>query len=94
MKSDGGQKQPVRELTLFDPRSRRLNTEMEQLIDSTRIARDISEWLDENLPTLSYRVSLDGNKDLLWTGQDLAGHVTVFNVEPNTTLLLRLLISA
>lgn len=120
LKSDGQQRQSVRELGLFDlskaalhakgftidrrwsfigslnfdPRSRRLNTEMGLLIDSTDIAGDISGWLDENLPTLSYSLSLDDDQGLLWTGQDSAGQVTVFDIEPNTTLPLRFLISA
>lgn len=127
LKSDGQQRQSVRELGLFDlskaalhakgftidrrwsfigslnfdPRSRRLNTEMGLLIDSTDIAGDISGWLDENLPTLSYHVSLDANEEslwggqgLLWTGRDHSGQVTVFDIEPNTTLPLRFLISA
>ena len=76
----------------FDPRSRRLNTEMGLLIDSTLIAGGISDRLDENLPTLAYRVSLDADQRMIWTGQDRDGQVAVFDVEPNTTLPLRLLV--
>ncbi len=118
LKSDGGQKQSVREVELFDlskaalhakgftidrrrifvgslnfdPRSRRLNTEMGLLIDSPKIADRISDWLDENLATLAYRVSLEEGQKLVWTAQDRDGDEQRFEIEPNTTLPLRLLI--
>lgn len=78
----------------FDPRSRRLNTEMGLLIDSTAIAGVVSDWLDENLATIAYRVSLDAQQDLVWTAQDRDGTEVRFDVEPNTTLPLRILIKA
>jgi cardiolipin synthase C len=78
----------------FDPRSRLLNTEMGLLIDSPKIAGDISDWLDENLPRFAYRLTLSRHNGLIWTGQDAAGAATVFQVEPNTTLPLRLMIAA
>lgn len=118
LKSDGGQKQSVREVEMFDlsksalhakgftidrkrifigslnfdPRSRRLNTEMGLLVDSPAIAGHISDWLDDNLEKLAYRVSLDGNRNLVWTTQDREGEEQIYEVEPNTTLPLRLLI--
>jgi cardiolipin synthase C len=118
LKSDGGQRQSVREVELFDlskaalhakgfsidrkrifigslnfdPRSRRLNTEMGLLIDSTKIAGGVSAWLDDNLVTLAYQVSLGPEQGLVWTGQDRAGKQQRYEVEPNTTLPLRILI--
>lgn len=78
----------------FDPRSRLLNTEMGLLIDSPKIAGDISDWLDEILPRFAYRLSLSRHNGVIWTGQDASGAATVFQVEPNTTLPLRLMIAA
>lgn len=78
----------------FDPRSRLLNTEMGILIDSPKIAGDISDWLDAILPHYAYRLSLSRHHGVIWTGQDAAGLATVFQVEPNTTLPLRLMIAA
>jgi cardiolipin synthase C len=118
LKSDGGPRQSVREVELFDlskaalhakgftidrkrifvgslnfdPRSRRLNTEMGLLVDSPIIAGHISDWLDDSLATLAYRVSLGGNQNLIWTTQDRDGEDQMFELEPNTTLPLRLLI--
>lgn len=78
----------------FDPRSRLLNTEIGLLIDSPKIAGDISDWLDENLPRFAYRLTLSRHNGVIWTGQDALGAATVFQVEPNTTLPLRLMIAA
>lgn len=78
----------------FDPRSRLLNTEMGILIDSPEIAGDISDWLDDILPRFAYRLTLSRHNGVIWTGQDAAGVATVFQVEPNTTLPLRLMIAA
>ena len=78
----------------FDPRSRRLNTEMGLLIDSPRIANSLSDWLDRTLPAQAYRLSLGPDQAMLWTGQDRDGAAQVFDAEPNTTLPLRWLIGA
>ncbi len=77
----------------FDPRSRRLNTEMGLLIESARMAEGLSEWLDESLASRAYRVSLDDKQALVWTAQDHGGKEVIYTVEPNTTLPLRLLIN-
>lgn len=118
LKSDGGERQSVREVELFDlskaalhakgftvdrrrsfvgslnfdPRSRRLNTEMGLLVDSATIAGSISGWLDDTLPKRAYRVMFDADQALVWSGQDREGQAQVFKVEPNTTLPLRILI--
>ena len=118
LKSDGGQKQSVREVELFDlskaalhakgftidrkrifvgslnfdPRSRRLNTEMGLLVDSPEIAGHLSDWLDDNLATLTYRVSPGDDQNLVWTTQGRNREEQIYAVEPNTTLPLRILI--
>ncbi len=78
----------------FDPRSRLLNTEMGVLIDSPQIAGEISDWLDDILPRFAYRLTLTRQNGVIWTGQDATGAATVFQVEPNTTLPLRLIVAA
>ncbi len=73
----------------FDPRSRRLNTEMGLLIDSEPIAEVISGWLDDHLDTAAYRVTQGDGGGLVWTTQDSDGEMLVYETEPNTTLPLR-----
>ncbi len=77
----------------FDPRSKRLNTEMGLLVDSPRLAQLISGWMDETLPALAYRVTRDAGGGTLWTAEDGSGGVVTFEAEPNTTLPLRLLVA-
>jgi putative cardiolipin synthase len=76
----------------FDPRSKRLNTEMGLLIDSPRLAALISGWMDEMLPALAYRVTRGSDGGTLWTARDGSGGELTFDAEPNTTLPLRLLV--
>lgn len=77
----------------FDPRSRRLNTEMGLLIDSPRVAGLISGWMDETLPVLAYRVTRDEGGGTLWTAGNADGSAVTYDVEPNTTLPLRLFVA-
>jgi cardiolipin synthase C len=76
----------------FDPRSRRLNSEMGLLIDSAAIAGSLSGWLDTNLGEFAYSVSAGPKGGLLWTTSDHEGRVTEYTVDPNTTLPLRMLV--
>lgn len=76
----------------LDPRSKRLNTEMGLLIDSTLIASRISDQLDSKLAEYSYRVSLNDKGAMVWTTQNRDGDIVVYDYEPNTTLPLRLLV--
>lgn len=73
----------------FDPRSRRLNTEMGLLVDSERIAGLIAGWLDEHLDTAAYLVSQGDDGGLVWTTHDAEGEMQTFETEPNTTMPLR-----
>lgn len=77
----------------FDPRSRRLNTEMGLLIDSPNVADALSGWLDANLATMAYRVSAAPDGSLRWTATDKQGNPLTYEVEPNTTLPLRALVT-
>lgn len=76
----------------FDPRSRLLNTEMGLLMQSARIAGDISDWLDDNLPHFAYRLSKSDQDHLIWTGEDARGKVSVYRHEPNSSWPLRMII--
>ncbi len=50
----------------FDPRSAKLNTEMGLIIDSPSLAARLSRLLDNAVPGLAYRVTLDAKGSLLW----------------------------
>ena len=67
----------------FDPRSARLNTEMGVVIDSARLAADLSETLDAGLPRDAYQVHLENDR-LVWIDGD-ARHTS----EPGTGWLRR-----
>lgn len=73
----------------FDPRSARLNCEMGFLIESPHLARLIEDSVsDEVLRRTAYRVTLDGNDRLMWSGpQD-----TSYDHDPGTSLLGRALV--
>ncbi len=73
----------------FDPRSRRLNSEMGLLIDSPALAAMISAWLDRMLPTRAYRVRRAENGRLVWIGGRNGRDEVVWTSEPNTTWPLR-----
>jgi len=75
----------------FDPRSALLNCEMGFLIDSPLLARAFVEVLDERVPDAGYRLTLNEDDDLLWTGQR-DGEVTVETTEPGTSAFDRLAI--
>ncbi len=77
----------------FDPRSRRINTEMGLLIRSPVVAALISGWLDRNLSGIAYRVEAAEDGGLLWQATGPDGAVTWYEDEPNTTLPLRLLVA-
>lgn len=76
----------------FDPRSKRLNTEMGLLIDSRTIAGGISDRLDQTLQGAAYQVGRADDGSLIWTSQNRDGTVTTYDSEPKTTLPLRLFV--
>jgi cardiolipin synthase C len=75
----------------FDPRSARLNTEMGFLIESPAIAAGVTAEVDAVPEGAAYVVGLNGG-DLEWrlTGPD--GATVVYDVEPNTSFTVRLLV--
>lgn len=74
----------------LDPRSARLNTEMGVLIDSPRLAGQLSSQLDSSLPNAAYQVRLTPQGDLEWIERDASGQQTIYTSEPGTSGLRRL----
>jgi putative cardiolipin synthase len=72
----------------FDPRSALLNCEMGVLIDAPELATLFREALDQRLPDVAYRLSLDADDRLLWRSQTQDGE-QVATVEPGTTAFQR-----
>jgi len=84
----------------LDPRSIHINTEMGILVDSERLARDFSTWLNQNLPEISYRLALtessttDGDAiamepEVHWL-EHKNGKIVVHDDEPEASLWRRL----
>jgi putative cardiolipin synthase len=72
----------------FDPRSRKLNTELGFVIDSSALAQKIEAAFHESIPANSYEVRLSDNGRLYWIerrGDELVRHDT----EPGTSWWLR-----
>jgi putative cardiolipin synthase len=74
----------------FDPRSARLNTEIGVVIDSPRLARDMAEAFDTEVPLAAYEVRLapDGN-GLQWIDRTASGE-RIYTIEPETGFFKRL----
>lgn len=72
----------------FDPRSRKLNTELGFVIDSPIFAQRIEAAFHDSIPTNSYEVRLSDSGELYWIerrGDELVRH----EKEPGTSWLLR-----
>ena len=76
----------------FDPRSAHLNTELGFLIDSPTLAKQFVHVMDTEVPTLSYRVELNGNGDLQWVGGSNTSAPQIYTVEPHTTWFSRTMV--
>jgi putative cardiolipin synthase len=76
----------------LDPRSASLNTEMGLVIDDPTLAAAISDWLDQSLRRLAYRVVLGQGGGLEWIEQTEQGEVRL-HTEPETTFFGRLTVS-
>ena len=74
----------------LDPRSAQLNTEMGVVIDSPRLANQLSSQLDSRLPNAAYLVRLTPQGDLEWVEREADGKETVFTTEPGTSGLRRM----
>ncbi|MEO8012649.1 MAG: phospholipase D family protein [Polaromonas sp.] len=72
----------------FDPRSAALNTEMGLLISSPRLAGQVADGFDQELPAQAYQVMLSEDKSaggLRWLSQDAQGQPVVDTTEPGTS---------
>ena len=73
----------------FDPRSRRLNTELGFVIDSPSMATDISETISDRLAERAYRLRLSPTGSIHWIEVVQGGEI-VHDTEPGTTFWQRL----
>jgi len=74
----------------LDPRSAQLNTEMGVVIDSPKLAGQLSSQLDSTLPNAAYQVRLTPQGELEWIERDASGRQTTYTREPGTGGLRRL----
>ena len=72
----------------FDPRSRRLNTELGFVIDSPSMATDISETMSVRLAERAYRLRLSPEGSIHWI-ELVQGREIVHDTEPGTTFWQR-----
>jgi putative cardiolipin synthase len=72
-----------------DQRSRNLNTEMGLVVDSPKMARQLSDSIQKNLTERAYQVKLAPDGSLYWIGTQ-KGVETRYDTEPGTTFLQRL----
>jgi putative cardiolipin synthase len=78
----------------LDPRSRAINTEIGVLVDSPEIARQAAEFVDGGMAAGSaYHVTLDKDKDLVWTAQT-DGTTETFDTDPETGWWQRFVLDA
>ena len=73
----------------FDPRSAALNTEMGFLVESSQIARALSESLDQT--EVFYQVSEDSDGKIQWT-ETVDDAPKVWAEEPNTSTMQRIMV--
>lgn len=76
----------------FDPRSALLNTELGVVIDNPRLARQIEQAFDAQIPGQSYRVQLSDSGELQWQSGEEGSDTppTIYPVEPGSSWLSRL----
>ncbi|MDN5539248.1 phospholipase D family protein [Comamonas sp.] len=78
----------------FDPRSAMLNTEMGVVIKDPALSQQVSTSLDQHLPRMAYKVQLDPQGRLSWTGQNpQPPHETqTFSADPGTSWWQRFMV--
>ena len=70
----------------------KLKMEIGFLIDSPTLAKQFVHVMDTEVPTLSYRVELNGNGDLQWVGGSNTSAPQIYTVEPHTTWFSRTMV--
>ncbi|SDC93088.1 phospholipase D family protein [Ruegeria marina] len=76
----------------FDPRSARLNTEMGFLIESPKVATEMSEGFETGIPLWTYAVSRGSDGSLIWREIATDGGEVTYEAEPKTTVFTRFLV--
>ena len=74
----------------FDPRSARLNTELGFIIDSPRLAGQISTAFTRDVPTTAYRALLDERGKVYWLELRDDGQTVRYDSEPGASVWQRL----
>ena len=72
----------------FDPRSRKLNTELGFVIDSPALAQKIEAAFHDNIPANSYQLRLSESGDLYWI-ERRGDELVRYDKEPGTSRWLR-----
>jgi putative cardiolipin synthase len=70
----------------LDPRAVVHNTEIGVVLESTEIATEMSDWFDQNIEEMAFRLELNkesGTEKILWHGL-VDGKQQTFNVDPYT----------
>ena len=74
----------------FDPRSARLNTELGFIIDSPRLASQISTAFTRDVPATAYRALLDERGKVYWLELRDDGQTVRYDSEPGASVWQRL----
>ncbi|XID74432.1 phospholipase D family protein [Alkanindiges sp. WGS2144] len=78
----------------FDPRSANLNTEIGVILDSPKLATQVSQDLDNSILSIAYRVRLDENGKMIWeekTPEGIKIHTREPNIKPVTRVGLKMI---
>lgn len=73
----------------LDPRSVDINTEIGILFDNPELGRLVAERIDETMRTDCYRISIDDDGNLTWTGQE-SGQEVRYENEPHAGVWRRI----
>ncbi|MET0154450.1 MAG: phospholipase D family protein [Candidatus Binatia bacterium] len=77
----------------LDPRSASLNTEIGVMIDSTEIAGQVGELMDEGVsPGSAFHITLDSDGNLVWTAETNGARVQ-YDKDPETSLWRRFVVA-
>jgi putative cardiolipin synthase len=69
----------------LDPRSANINTEAGLYVESTELAKQVLEYMDEGIqPENSYQVKMDVNGELYWE-TSIDGEIIRYDEEPEST---------
>lgn len=78
----------------FDPRSVNLNTEVGLAVESDTLQDEISKSLDQYLPQVAYKLSLDKNGEIIWLDHQINGSLITHKVDPESSKFQRFMLKA